>query len=146
MAATKGKAGHGTDTQAADARALVALAELADMLCQLGAEAIEAIEATEAPVDVAPYLDGLKAVEQHIHRMNPLDADGRERAARHYYAGVFAGACGDDSAIARGVAGSLARQAGGVSHAAARCFATLARIGRRHGRVFAARRGHRVPA
>jgi len=139
MAATK-KTGHGTGTQAADARELVAIAELADMLEQLGADA------TDAPADVMPFLDGLKNVSQHIRRMKPLDADGRERAARHYFAGVFAGACGDDSAIACGVSGSLAQQAGDVSPAAARCFARLARIGRRHGRAFAERRGQRVPA
>ncbi len=142
MAATK-KAGHGTGTQAADARELVAIAELAEMLEQLGADTIDA---TVAPVDVMPFLDGLKDVSQHIHRMKPLDADGRERAARHYFAGVFAGACGDDSAIACGVSGSLAQQAGDVGPAAARCFARLARIGRRHGRAFAERRGQRVPA
>ncbi|WP_063552266.1 hypothetical protein [Burkholderia territorii] len=138
MAATK-KAGHGTSTQAADARELVAIAELADILWQLGAES------TDAPLDVAPYLDGLKAVAHHIHRMTPLDADGREIAARHYYAGVFAGACGDDSAIARGVSGSLARHAGQVSRATLRCFAGLARIGRRHGRLFATHGGDQAP-
>ncbi|RQZ15170.1 hypothetical protein DIE15_16505 [Burkholderia sp. Bp9031] len=139
MAATR-KAGHGRGTQAADARELVAIAELADMLHHFGADA------TDAPIDVLPYLDGLKAVAHRIHRMKPLDADGRELAARHYYAGVFAGACGDDSAIARGVSGSVARQAVEVSRAALRCFAGLARIGRRHGRAFAAKRGDRVPA
>ncbi len=133
MAATN-KIGHGTGTQAADARELVAIAELADMVWQLGAES------TDTPIDVAPYLDGLQAVAQRIHRMKPLDADGRELAARHYYAGVFAGACGEDSAIACGVSGSLARLAGQVSGAALRCFMRLARIGRRHGRAFAARR------
>lgn len=138
MAATK-KAGHGTGTQAVDARELVAIAELADMLWQLGAES------NGAPLDVAPYLDGLKAVAHRIRRMQPLDADGRELAARHYYAGVFAGACGDDSAIACGVSGSLARHAGQVSRAALRCFAGLARIGRRHGRLFATHGGDRVP-
>ena len=131
MAATN-KIGHGTGTQAADARELVAIAELADMVWQLGAES------TDAPIDVAPYLDGLRAVARRIHRMKPLDADGRELAARHYYAGVFAGACGEDSAIACGVSGSLARRAGQVSGAALRCFTRLARIGRRHGRAFAA--------
>ncbi|RQS05627.1 hypothetical protein [Burkholderia sp. Bp8998] len=138
MAATK-KAGHGTGTQAADARELVAIAELADMLGQLGAAS------TEAPIDVAPYLDGLKAVAHRIHRMKPLDADSRELAARHYYAGVFAGACGDDSVIARGVSGSLARQAGQVSRAALRCFAGLARIGRQHGLMFATHGDDGVP-
>ncbi|RQR27937.1 hypothetical protein DIE23_25810 [Burkholderia sp. Bp9143] len=138
MAATK-KAGHGTGTQVADARELVAIAELADMLGQLGAAS------TDAPIDVAPYLDGLKAVARRIHRMKPLDADGRELAARHYYAGVFAGACGEDSAIARGVSGSLARQAGQVGRAALRCFVGLARIGRRHGLMFATHGGDRVP-
>ncbi|CAG9244146.1 conserved hypothetical protein [Burkholderia diffusa] len=138
MAATK-KAGHGTGTQAVDARELVAIAELADMLWQLGAES------NDAPLDVAPYLDGLKAVAYRIRRMKPLDADGRELAARHYYAGVFAGACGDDSAIACGVSGGLARHAGQVSRAALRCFAGLARIGRRHGRLFATHGGDRVP-
>lgn len=142
MAATK-KAGHGTGTQAADARELVAIAELADMLEQFGAEATGA---TEAPVDIMPFLDGLKNVSQHIHRMKLLDADGRERAARHYFAGVFAGACGDDSAIACGVSGGLAQQAGDVSPAAVRCFARLARLGRRHGRAFVEQRGQRVPA
>ena len=131
MAATN-KIGHGTGMQAADARELVAIAELADMVWQLGAES------TDTPIDVAPYLDGLQAVAHRIHRMKPLDADGRELAARHYYAGVFAGACGEDSAIACGVSGSLARRAGQVSGAALRCFTRLARIGRRHGRAFAA--------
>lgn len=138
MAATK-KAGQGTGTRAADASELVAIAELADILWQLGAES------TDAPLDVTPYLDGLKAVAHRIRRMTPLDADGRELAARHYYAGVFAGACGDDSAIARGVSGSLARHAGQVSRAALRCFAGLARIGRRHGHLFAMHGGDRVP-
>ncbi len=137
MATTK--AGRGTGTRAADACELVAIAELADMLWQLGAES------TDARFDVAPYLDGLKAVAHHIHRMKPLDADGCEIAARHYYAGVFAGACGDDSAIARGVSGSLARHAGQASRAALRCFAGLARIGRRHGRLFATHGGDGVP-
>ncbi|WP_334040792.1 hypothetical protein [Burkholderia ambifaria] len=136
MAATN-EIAHGTGTQAADARELVAIAELADMVCQLGAESTES---TDAPIDVALYLDGLQAVAHRIHRMKPLDADGRELAARHYYAGVFAGACGEDSAIACGVSGSLARRAGQVSGAALRCFTRLARIGRRHGRAFAARR------
>ncbi|WP_455776155.1 hypothetical protein, partial [Burkholderia stabilis] len=117
------KAGGGTGTQAAGARDLVAIAELADMLWQLGAES------TDVPIDVAPYLDGLKAVAHRIHRMKPLDANGRELAARHYYAGVIAGACGDDSAIARGVSDSLVRQSAGVSRLAARCFAALARTG-----------------
>ncbi|RKU01666.1 hypothetical protein C7H84_20010 [Burkholderia sp. Nafp2/4-1b] len=140
MAATK-KARHGTGTRAVDAREFVAIAELADMLWQLGADEAEA---TDVPVDVVPFLDGLKHVSQLIRRMKPLDADGRERAARHYFAGVFAGACGDDSAIACGVSGSLAQQAGGVSPAAARRFARLARIGRRHGRAFAERRANGV--
>ncbi|RQS20929.1 hypothetical protein DIE03_32120 [Burkholderia sp. Bp8992] len=136
MAGTK--AGVGTGTQATDARDLVALAELADMLRQLGAES------TDVPIDVAPYLDGLKAVARGIQRMKPLDANDRELAARHYYAGVIAGACGDDSAIARGVSDSLARQAGSVSGQALRRFGVLARMGRRHGRVFAAQSGDRV--
>lgn len=76
--------------------------------------------------------------------MTPLDAGGRELAARHYYAGVIAGACGDDSAIARGVSDSLVKLSGGISRPAARCFAVLARTGRRHGRVFAAQSGDRV--
>ncbi|WP_081062156.1 hypothetical protein [Burkholderia cepacia] len=137
MAGTK--AGGGTGTQAAGARELVAIAELADMLWQLGAEA------TDVPIDVAPYLDGLKTIARRIQRMTPLDADGRELAARHYYAGVIAGACGDDSAIARGVSDSLVRQSGGTSRRVAHCFAVLARTGRRHGRVFAAQSGDRVP-
>lgn len=132
------KTGRGTGTQAADARDLVAIAELADMLRQLGAEP------TDMPIDVAPYLDGLKAVARRIQRMTPLDANGRELAARHYYAGVIAGACGDDSAIARGVSDSLVKQTGGASRPAARCFAVLARTGRRHGRAFAAHSGARV--
>ncbi|HIC7212139.1 hypothetical protein [Burkholderia stabilis] len=132
------KAGGGTGTQAAGARDLVAIAELADMLWQLGAES------TDVPIDVAPYLDGLKTVAHRIHRMKPLDANGRELAARHYYAGVIAGACGDDSAIARGVSDSLVRQSAGVSRLAARCFAALARTGQRHGRAFAAQTGDRV--
>jgi hypothetical protein len=136
MAGTK--AGGGTGTQATDARDLVAIAELADMLWQLGAES------TDAPIDVAPYLDGLKIVARRIQRMHPLDAGGRELAARHYYAGVIAGACGDDSAIARGVSDSLVRQSGAAGRLAARCFAVLARVGRRHGRVFAAQSGDRV--
>ncbi|MGS0897382.1 hypothetical protein ACVBGC_33440 [Burkholderia stagnalis] len=130
--------GDGADTRGPEARDLIALAELADMLWELGSESID------APIDVAPYLDGLKAVGHRIHRMKPLDADGRERAAKHYYAGVLAGAWGDDSAIACGVAGSLARQAGNASRSSARCFAALARIGRRHGRAFAAHGRHRV--
>jgi len=146
MAATNVKAGHGTGTQAAGARELVAIAELADILRQLGADALDAVDAADARIGVMPFLDGLKHVSQHIQRMQPLDADGRERAARHYFAGVFAGACGDDSAIAYGVSGSLSQEPGAVSDAAARCFARLARIGRRHGRVFAARRGARVLA
>ncbi|MDN7591206.1 hypothetical protein [Burkholderia seminalis] len=133
------KAGVGTGTQATDARDLVAIAELADMLWQLGAES------TDVPIDVAPYLDGLKAVARGIQRMKPLDANGRELAARHYYAGVIAGACGDDSAIARGVSDSLVRQSGSASGQAVRRFAVLARMGRRHGRVFAAQSGDRVP-
>ncbi|WP_176048469.1 hypothetical protein [Burkholderia sp. BCC1644] len=136
MAGTK--AGVGTGTQATDARDLVAIAELADMLWQLGAES------TDVPIDVAPYLDGLKAVARRIQRMKPLDANGRELAARHYYAGVIAGACGNDSAIARGVSDSLVKPAGRASGQAARCFAVLARMGRRHGRVFAAQSGDRV--
>ncbi|MBZ5793804.1 hypothetical protein K8353_27135 [Burkholderia contaminans] len=136
MAGTK--AGGGTGTQVAGARELVAIAELADMLWQLGAES------TEVPIDVAPYLEGLKAVAHRIQRMKPLDAGGRELAARHYYAGVIAGACGDDSAIARGVSDSLVKQSGGASRLAARCFAVLVRTGRRHGRVFAAQSGDRV--
>ncbi|ORT81630.1 hypothetical protein B7G54_30585 [Burkholderia puraquae] len=136
MAGTK--AGGGTGTQAGGARELVAIAELADMLWQLGAES------TDVPVDVAPYLDGLGAIARHIQRMKPLDAGSRELAARHYYAGVIAGACGDDSAIARGVSDSLVKQSGGASRPAARCFAVLARTGRRHGRVFAAQSGDRV--
>ncbi|POM17339.1 hypothetical protein CSX04_05637 [Burkholderia cepacia] len=107
MAGTK--AGSGTGTQAAGARELVAIAELADMLWQLGAES------TEVPIDVAPYLDGLKTIARRIQRMTPLDAGGRELAARHYYAGVIAGACGDDSAIARGVSDSLVKLSGGIS-------------------------------
>ena len=149
MAATKVKAGHGTGMQAAGARELVAIAELADILWQLGADVVDAADPTDAAdarIDVMPFIDGLKHVSQHIHRMKRLDADGRERAARHYFASVFAGACGDDSAIACGVSGSLAQQPGVVSDAAARCFARLARIGRRHGRAFAAQRGARVPA
>ncbi|KVL30435.1 hypothetical protein WS98_23470 [Burkholderia territorii] len=138
MVATE-KAGHGTSMQAADTRELVAIAELADIVSQLGAESID------APLDVTPYLDGLKAVARRIHRMKPLDADSRELAARHYYAGVFAGACGEESAIARGVSGSLARHAGQVSRAALRCFAGLARIGRRHGRLFATHGGEQAP-
>ncbi|WP_416392490.1 hypothetical protein [Burkholderia sp. LFS061] len=136
MAGTK--TGGGTGTQATDACDLVALAELADMLWQLGAES------TDVPIDVAPYLDGLKAVARRIQRMTLLDANGRELAARHYYAGVIAGACGDDSAIARGVSDSLVKQSGGASRPAARCFAMLARTGRRHGRAFAAQSGDRV--
>lgn len=112
MAGTK--AGGGTGTQATDVRDLVALAELADMLWQLGAES------TDAPIDVAPYLDGLTIVARRIQRMSPLDAGGRELAARHYYAGVIAGACGDESAIARGVSDSLVRQSGGAGRPAAR--------------------------
>lgn len=136
MAGTK--AGGGTGTQATDVRDLGALAELADMLWQLGAES------TDAPIDVAPYLDGLTIVARRIQRMSPLDAGGRELAARHYYAGVIAGACGDESAIARGVSDSLVRQSGGAGRPAARCFALLARMGRRHGRAFAAQSGDRV--
>lgn len=136
MAGTK--AGGGTGTQATDERDQVALAELADMLWQLGAES------TDAPIDVAPYLDGLTIVARRIQRMSPLDAGGRELAARHYYAGVIAGACGDESAIARGVSDSLVRQSGGAGRPAARCFALLARMGRRHGRAFAAQSGDRV--
>lgn len=136
MAGTK--AGVGTGTQATDARDLVAIAELTDMLWQLGAES------TDVPIDVAPYLDGLKAIARRIQRMKPLDANGRELAARHYYAGVIAGACGNDSAIARGVSDSLVKPSGGVSWPAARCFAVLARMGRRHGRTFAAQSGDRV--
>ncbi|WP_321865038.1 hypothetical protein [Burkholderia cenocepacia] len=138
MAGTK--AGGGTGTQAADARELVAIAELADMLRQLGAES------TDASIDVAPCLGGLIRVARRIQRMSPLDAGGRELAARHYYAAVIAGACGDESAIARGVSDSLVRQSGGASRPAARCFAVLARIGRRHGRAFAAQCGDRVLA
>ncbi|AXK63361.1 MULTISPECIES: hypothetical protein [Burkholderia] len=134
------KAGPGTGTQAADGRALVAIAELADMLRQLGADA------ADAPLDVVPFLDGLNAVARRIQRMKPLDAESRELAARHYYGGVIAGACGDDSAIARGVSGSVARHAGRVSRQANRCFAALARVGRRHGLAFAAQRGDKVPA
>ncbi|MBX4145737.1 hypothetical protein DD788_32325, partial [Ralstonia pickettii] len=78
MAGTK--AGSGTGMQAAGARELVAIAELADMLWQLGAES------TEVPIDVAPYLDGLKTIARRIQRMTPLDAGGRELATRHYYA------------------------------------------------------------
>ncbi|WP_414142784.1 hypothetical protein [Burkholderia cepacia] len=136
MAGTK--AGSGTGTQAAGARELVAIAELADMLWQLGAES------TEVPIDVAPYLDGLTTIARRIQRMTPLDAGGRELAARHYYAGVIAGACGEDSAIARGVSDSLVKQSGGISRQVAHCFAVLARTGRRHGRVFAAQSGDRV--
>lgn len=136
MAGTK--AGGGTGTQAAGARDLVAIAELADMLWRLGAEA------TDVPIDVAPYLDGLKVIARRIQRMKPLDAGGRELAARHYYAGVIAGACGEESAIARGVADSLVKQSGGAGRPAAHCFAVLARTGRRHGRVFAAQSGDRV--
>ncbi|AZQ55517.1 hypothetical protein [Burkholderia cenocepacia] len=138
MAGTK--AGGGTGTQAADARELVAIAELADMLRQLGAES------TDASIDVAAYLGGLIRVARRIQRMSPLDASGRELAARHYYAAVIAGACGDESAIARGVSDSLVRQSGGASRPAARCFVVLARIGRRHGRAFAAQSGDRVLA
>ncbi|KEZ03183.1 hypothetical protein GQ57_25195 [Burkholderia sp. MSh2] len=134
------KAGGGTGTRAAGGRDLVAIAELADMLWQLGAEA------TDVPLDVAPYLDGLKAVARRIQRMKPLDAVGRELAARHYYAGVIAGACGDDSAIARGVSDSLVRPSGSIGRLAARCCAVLARIGRRHGRAFAAQSGDRALA
>ena len=137
MAATN-KVGHGTGTQAADACELVAIAELADMVWQLGAES------TDAPIDVAPYLDGLTASARRIQRMKPLDAGGRELAARHYYAAVIAGACGDDSAIARGVSDGLVKQSGGASRPVAHCFAVLARMGRRHGRTFAAQSGDRV--
>jgi len=136
MAGTK--AGGGTGTQAAGARDLVAITELADMLWQLGAES------TDVPIDVAPYLDGLKAIARRIQRMKPLDAGGRELAARHYYAAVIAGACGDDSAIARGVSDSLVKPSGGASRPVAHCFAVLARMGRRHGRTFAAQSGDRV--
>ncbi|KAG8149843.1 hypothetical protein [Burkholderia catarinensis] len=138
MGMAETKAGGGAGMQATDAHDLVALAELADMLWQLGAES------TDVPVDVAPCLDRLKAVAHRIQRMAPLDAGGRELAARHYYAGVIAGACGDDSAIARGVSDSLVKQSGRASRPAARCFAVLARMGRRHGRAFAAQRGDRV--
>lgn len=138
MAGTK--AGGGTGTQAADARDLVAIAELVDMLGQLGAEA------TDAPIDVASCLNGLTIVARRIQRMSPLDAGGRELAARHYYAGVIAGACGDESAIARGVSDSLVRQSGGAGRSVTRCFAVLARMGRRHGRAFAAQSGDRVLA
>lgn len=127
-------------TQVVDARELVAIVELADMLRQLGAES------ADAPIDVAPYLDGLTRVARRIQRMIPLDAGGRERAARHYYAGVIAGACGDESAIARGVSDSLVRQSADAGRSATRCFAVLARIGRRHGRAFAAQSGDRVLA
>ncbi|WP_175973078.1 hypothetical protein [Burkholderia sp. BCC1047] len=137
---TETKSGGGTGTQAVDARELVAIAELADMLRQLGAES------ADAPIDVAPYLDGLTRVARRIRRMMPLDAGGRELAARHYYAGVIAGACGDESAIARGVSDSLVRQSADAGRSAARCFAVLARIGRRHGRAFAAQSGDRVLA
>ena len=137
---TETKAGGGTGTQAIDARELVAIAELADMLRQLGAES------ADAPIDVAPYLDGLTRVARRIRRMMPLDVGGRELAARHYYAGVIAGACGDESAIARGVSDSLVRQSADAGRSAARCFAVLARIGRRHGRAFAAQSGDRVLA
>ena len=149
MAATKVKSGQGTGTQAGGVRELVAIAELAGVRRELGADVAQdgdALDAIDAPFDVAPFLDGLTHISQLVYRMKPLDADGRERAARHYFAGAFAGACGDDSAIACGVAGSLAKQSGAVSPAAARCFARLARLGRRHGRVFAERRGQRVPA
>ncbi|HDR9235591.1 TPA: hypothetical protein QDB29_005836, partial [Burkholderia vietnamiensis] len=105
MAVTKLKTGHGVHERRDGAGALVALAELADMLREFNAEAREA---ADAAVDIAPFLEGLKAVERHIRALKPLDADGRECAARHYFAGVFAGACGDDSVIARGVSGSLA--------------------------------------
>ncbi|MPV58638.1 hypothetical protein CFB46_17140 [Burkholderia sp. HI2761] len=138
MAGTK--AGGETGTQAADARDLVAIAELIDMLGQLGAES------SDAPIDLASYLDGLAIVARRIQRMSPLDAGDRELAARHYYAGVIAGACGDESAIARGVSDSLVRQSGGADRSAARCFAVLARMGRRHGRAFAAQCGDRVLA
>jgi hypothetical protein len=138
MAGTK--AGGGTGTQATDVRDLVALAELADMLWQLGAES------TDAPIDVAPYLDGLTIVARRIQRMSRLDAGGRELAARHYYAGVIAGACGDESAIARGVSDDLARQARHADRAVLRCFISVARIGRRHGRTFAAQCGARMLA
>ncbi|MET1531783.1 hypothetical protein [Burkholderia sola] len=137
---TETKAGGGTGTQAIDARELVAIAELADMLRQLGAES------ADAPIDVAPYLHGLTRVARRIRRMMPLDAGGRELAARHYYAGVIAGACGDESAIARGVSDSLVRQSADAGRSAARYFAVLARIGRRHGRAFAAQSGDRVLA
>ncbi|MBR8142407.1 hypothetical protein KDW55_13455 [Burkholderia sp. AU19243] len=149
MMRTKAWGGHGAGTRAAGAHALVAIGELADVLRQIGADLAESADVRDtpdAPTDVELLLDGLGRVSQLIYRMKPLDADGRERAARHYFAGVFAGACGDDSAIACGVAGSLAQQAGAVSPAAARCFATLARVGRRHGRMFAEWRGQRVPA
>ncbi|KWF28894.1 hypothetical protein [Burkholderia pseudomultivorans] len=135
--------GSETGAQAKDAHGLVALDELADMLRQLGAECAGS---GAAPLDVAPFVDGLKLVADHIHRMKPLDAEGRELAARHYYSGVFAGACGDDSAVARGVAGCLAQQAGSASRASIRRFAMLARIGRRHGRAFAAYSGGRMHA
>ncbi|AIO35895.1 hypothetical protein WT72_08710 [Burkholderia pseudomultivorans] len=135
--------GSGTGAQAKQARGLVALDELADMLRQLGAESAES---GDAPINVAPFVDGLKVVSNHIHRMKPLDAEGRELAARHYYAGVFAGACGDDSAVACGVAGRLAQQTGGASPASVRRFAMLARVGRRHGRAFALYSGRRVHA
>jgi hypothetical protein len=127
-----------TDTHASATRELLALGELADMLRQLGAEA------ADAPADIARYLNGLNAVARRIRRMAALDARGREAAARHYYAGVIAGACGDDSAIARGVSDDLARQARHADRAVLRCFISVARIGRRHGRTFAAQCGARM--
>lgn len=115
-----------------DARALAAIVELADMLRQLGAAS------SGRPIDVAPFLDGLTTVSARIHRIKPLDAADRQLAARHYYAGVLSGACGDESAVALGVAERLARLAGGASRASMRRFAVLVRIGRLHGRAFAA--------
>jgi hypothetical protein len=129
-----------TDTHASTTRELLALGELADMLRQLGTEA------ADAPADIARYLNGLNAVARRIRRMAALDARGREVAARHYYAGVIAGACGDESAIARGVSDDLARQARHADRAVLRCFISVARIGRRHGRTFAAQCGARMLA
>ncbi|MGN5640145.1 hypothetical protein AA0K91_11305, partial [Burkholderia multivorans] len=90
-----------------DARSLAAIVELADMLRQLGAAS------SGRPIDVAPFLDGLTTVSARIHRIKPLDAADRQLAARHYYAGVLAGACGDESAVALGVAERLGGGGGG---------------------------------
>ncbi|PCE32266.1 hypothetical protein BZL54_11690 [Burkholderia ubonensis subsp. mesacidophila] len=118
-----------------------AIREVAAILVRLGAGS------ADRQVDLIRYLDGLEAVARRIAAARLPDPASRELAARYYCAGILTSVYGRESAIARGIAGSLEQQANGgarYGRASRRIFALLMRAGRRQGRAFMDACGHLV--